>query len=342
MLLGFLSRIAGMVLAAGLLGFGLHGYLALAGRVTPNASLLAGCAMAVVVGGLLWRGIERRIAARLEQAEADALRPVATLGSYQVDARNSAAMWVLIGVFVMFAVAAGIAARAGNFGALSGYGALALMLGWILAVILQLRRRPGPMLAMDARELRHAQFAPIPWRDVIGLQFLLVERHGQHQGSLLLGVRAPARFIAPTPWLVKAAYGYRRWRISPPAYGKLVIPLQGLAAPPQEVHAHALAFRKQVDAPFIEHWHDGMTAQEIDTAFAMDALLEKMDRLEPGRSPEAELESLNREMLALAPRMRECTQLALARQRRTVRNAWLLLAATVAGSVLVLWLKISG
>ena len=68
MLLGFLSRIAGMVVAAGLLDFGLHGYLALAGRVTPNASLLVGCAMAVIIGGLVWRGIERRIAALDELA----------------------------------------------------------------------------------------------------------------------------------------------------------------------------------------------------------------------------------------------------------------------------------
>lgn len=341
MLLAFPSRMLGIVVAAGLLGFGLHGYLALAGRVTPNASLLAGCAVAVVVGGLAWRGIERRIAARLEQAEADAQRPVAAIGTYQVEARIGAAMWVLIGVFVMFAVAAGIAARAGNLGALTGYGVLALMLGWILGVMLQLRRCPGPMLAMDARGLRHAQFAPIPWQEVIGLQFLLVERNGQHQGTLLLGVRAPARFIAPTPWLVKAAYGYRRWRSSPPAYGKLVIPLQGLDASPQDVHAHALAFRKQVDAPFVEHWHSGMTPQEIDTAFAMDALLAKMDAADPATASDAEVRALSREMLDLAPRMRESTRLAVARHRRTVRRFWLLAAAIVVGSVLMLWLKLS-
>ncbi|MBP3984265.1 hypothetical protein J5837_07470 [Pseudoxanthomonas helianthi] len=163
------------------------------------------------------------------------------------------------------------------------WGMSALGLGLLLLFLLlgyELARqflRPGPMLQMDSRGIRHAIYGSIPWADVVGLQLHSMKVRYSTSHTLFLCVREPLRYLNNAPPFFRWIQG-RRLR-SNPGYGSLPVPLNILNKDPELIHRSALALRRSHNAPLLKHWHHRMEADEVSTWLRMQEMNEEAERI---------------------------------------------------------------
>lgn len=311
-----------------------HVHAAMTSPTAMNPAVLLPALAAITLGAMGWRWSQLQDARR--DAATEARHADAAGSSFEADAKRSWAANTFQAAMVAISIAATASlARDGYWLIATGMLAAAWVFAFALLARLQLRLRPGPMLMLNAHALHHALFAPIPWQEIIGIELQQSVYQGRQQQLLHLGVRQPWRFIAPTPMLLKVVHGFFLWQRRRPDYGVLTVPLDALHALPAHVYQQVLTYRQRIDAPLLSCWHHTMSAIEVETGIALQALQRRLDAVESGVAGSGAIDAIRLEMARLSPRLQASTQKATARQRRTQRQLWLLGAAGLAVAVII-------
>ncbi|UWX04204.1 hypothetical protein H1235_02390 [Pseudoxanthomonas sp. NC8] len=223
-----------------------------------------------------------------------------------------------------------------------------LLLGW--QVVRQVLR-PGPMLRMDARVIDHAQYGPIPWGNVVGMELQSIRVRHSTQYTLMLGVRGARRYLRNAPPLARWLQG-RRMR-GDDDLAALPIPLNLLEKSPDLIHRSALALRQRHDAPFLEDWHHRMEQREVEALLRMqdldrehDDILEELRALPADAGPEriAALDARVREHFAgqnaALPELRVTMDRHARRAKQDIRGLRIMLVVIVGLTLLSLALRL--
>lgn len=216
---------------------------------------------------------------------------------------------------------------------LAGGGVLMVPL---LHAHLRLVLRPGPMLAMDARSFRHAMFEPIPWSEIVGIDYFETRLRMRKQAVLKLGVRDPHRYVGRAPLLFSLLYGYRDLADGKPGYGTLNIPLVSYGLHPERIYAAACSIRDRATASHLSDWRGSMSAREVATGLAMQEFGQRLRTTDPERASKEEVDAILERMKDMPAIVEENARLKAARLRRTRREAYLWAALVVALALLAL------
>jgi hypothetical protein len=296
--------------------------------------------------------LARRWLGQLQRAH-DREELEAVRGGHAFEASGSPWMLGLFGLLLLlfgFGVYGGIARHDPGMALVSA--ALALLFLFLGSELARQALRPGPMLRMDARGIEPALYGPIPWNEVIGLQLQSVRIRYSTQHTLFLGVRKPLRYLRNAPPLTRWLQGMRLR--NDPAYGALSIGLNILGKDPQLVYDSALALRRANDAPMLEHWHQRMDANEVDTwlrrqelSDGMRRLQEEMETLPRDPTPEqvaafdAKLRTHMEREQALHPEMMAAIRNSTQRMKKDTRTAKILGGIGIAMFALWIWAKLA-
>lgn len=254
--------------------------------------LLSGAGVALCIW--FYRYLQRVQRDRDEAEAADALRHA----RFTAAGRPLLLGLASVGVVALCALGLKLSLDKGHWPMATFAGGLLLLFLLVSYEIVRQWLRPGPMLTMDQRGIEHAMYGLIPWDDVIGLSLQQIKVQYSTQSTLMLGVRAPQRYIAQAPLIMRLRK--RGWRRDPPAFGTLEIGLNALNRKPELIHRAAMALRTRASSPLLAHWHSAMTTHQVDTFLEMQALSGSLQSLPDDAAPE-QIEAIVQRMTSLAP-----------------------------------------
>lgn len=287
---------------------------------------LSGIAMAVCFW--FYRRVQRVELERQQRRDEAEFADAARYSRFTAEGRPLALGLGMFGAIAMFGIGLKLAIDKSHW-PMAGLAGL-LLLFFLLAGLEICRQllRPGPMLTIDGRGIEHAMYGLIPWEDIIGLCLQQTDTRYSRISNLMLGVRAPQRYRARTPWLHRLQK--RAWRRRPPAFGTLPIGLNTLNQKPALIHQIATILQSRAATPLLAQWHPAMTEQQVRTLLDMQSLADDLHGI-PGDAVPEQMEAIMARMSALGPDIDRAARDSLDSAKRARRNAiWM----TVGGMVL--------
>lgn len=151
-------------------------------------------------------------------------------------------------------------------------GAFAIF--FVMAIVLEIRRRGEPALRVDETGIHARYFGFIPWGDIDRVFMQVREHRGVKMHSLALALGEPEKYF-------KRLHPVMRWlrRLNPPvSRDQIAIPIDYLSHTPAHIEAAVNHLRERFAA--------GIGVKLITGDLSMDARMAQIDKLMKGIRPE--------------------------------------------------------
>ena len=229
------------------------------GRVPTTLGAIALVGMLVALVG---RVAYVKLGEAVRKQESVELAQVRDVTRFEVAGRPM--LTVLLGFMLAAMGAFGSYAAANNhrWDIFAASALLFVVFAWVFFQSLSIAMRNRPMITMDQQGIDHLVLGRFPWSEVIGMRHDTRTFRNRTVHRLMLGLRSPHRYLDQLPWMLR--WQKRAWRDSRPRYGVIEIPLNMLGKRPEVIFEAARQLRARNAAPWLEHWHEQFSAQDID------------------------------------------------------------------------------
>jgi hypothetical protein len=235
----------------------------LAGRLPANFGAFAILGMLVALG---CRVAYVKLGAAIRAQEAAELEQLRDITRFEVFGTPRLAAMLSLLLIATCALGLWRAATSHDWGIFAISASLCVVFGWTFVQAMGKAIRNRPMISMDLHGIELGTLRRFPWSDVIGMRHDQRKFRNRTIHRLVIGLRSPQRYLDRLPWLLR--WQKRAWRTERPRYGAIEIPLNMLATRPEVVVEAARKLRARNPAPWLEHWHELFSAQEIDAFLA--------------------------------------------------------------------------